>query len=644
MKNASRSRLIYAAALAALPLGWLACSAQGQYRIDTGHDNDANNRIGSGGYNNNHDWTQPSMGASNDQILTGNVTGLRYFHGNAQTFDPNVLQTNTETTASDVLNAQAGPVNYGQRSTGQQTAQPFYSTAIVNNAPPPGTVVTTPNNVGYLPAGPQVQQANDQRLGVINAVPNAALNPTPGELDLPGPVDTSGNPMMTTMSPLYGARDWSAGDPNDMYFLSRYSNLSSGLAATPGLDSGSIQKMRNELSATVVQGSSLAQQDQANGPGSGATNNLTAQNNAQGNANGQDASANGAPGSTNLAQGQQLNRPVGTGSVSLNQQSMGTNLDRASLSSSLNTSQGQQQRMLNQQLPPPGQQSSQLAMLEDRERSLESESKQPMNDEQASRLYNQERSTRAKIGQETASATGVNSANGIGADSKGMGSGMGAGVTSPGGYGAIGGPAPSSPMPSVAAPPAGKSLNPMLTAPQAAPSGGAGASQSFVITSLATGIRSPGLADMLRSAETQMRQGKFNNALDTYDSAQQVAPNNPFIRLGRGFAELGASYYGRAEGDTRRAIAAEPALLAGRYDLKGFLGEDRLNFVTRDLQDIFKSEKTSEQSAFLLAFLSHNAGQDDQAAMYLDAAEQRGGHADPVVQQMRRDWGLPLGK
>ena len=83
-----------------------------------------------------------------------------------------------------------------------------------------------------------------------------------------------------------------------------------------------------------------------------------------------------------------------------------------------------------------------------------------------------------------------------------------------------------------------------------------------------------------------MRAGKFTQAVATYDTAQEVSPNNPFIPFGRGIAELGASYYGKADLDLSRAINSESALLAGQYDLKGFIGEDRLAFVSNDLAEI----------------------------------------------------------
>jgi tetratricopeptide (TPR) repeat protein len=192
------------------------------------------------------------------------------------------------------------------------------------------------------------------------------------------------------------------------------------------------------------------------------------------------------------------------------------------------------------------------------------------------------------------------------------------------------------PVPATPETPAAPPLKPMVTAPLQHDAD----EQPYIVTSLATGIRAKGLADLMKSAESQMRLGHFNAALDSYDSAEQVAPNNPFIAMGRGFAEMGASYYGKAELDLRRAIASEPALLAGKYDIKGFLGEDRLKFVVNDLTDIYQSEKDSVRPALLLGFISHNQGDDTAAAKYLNAADQRAGGRDPIVTVMREDWGF----
>ncbi len=135
-----------------------------------------------------------------------------------------------------------------------------------------------------------------------------------------------------------------------------------------------------------------------------------------------------------------------------------------------------------------------------------------------------------------------------------------------------------------------------------------------------------------------MRAGKFTEAVDTYQTAEQVAPNNPFVSLGRGFAELGASYYGKADQDISRAINADPAILVGRYDLKGFLGEDRLSFVEKDLQDIASSEKGA-RPLVLLGYMAHNTGDDAAAAKDFDDAMQRGGYND-LIKLMKQAWSI----
>lgn len=627
MKSSRRSRLFLGAILTAIPAiavaGW-AAPAMAQYRVgDDGRANDANNRLGSGGYNSSRNVDQRSAAITNSQIYYGNTTGLSYFHGNVQGFDPFTVNTNTQTQATDRFNAIAGPVNYTNRVTGspqENTGVPFYVTSNLAS-PPPEAMTQTSNGVGMIPAPRITQQPNDMRLGLVNSVTNENYLPSPGELDLPGPVDASGNPTILTASPLYGVKAWSATDASDAYFLSKYTNVQ---AATPSdrtrLSNAAIQRMRDELNGTLV------------GPDGQPLNNATTPG--QPGANQPGANPPGAnqpgqpqtPGGVNLSQSQQLGQPAEAPSNrSLSSQSMNSNIAHQALGGNLQTDQGVQQRLL----VPPAQQSTQLAELEKRL----AQSRSKMTDQQATEAYNQEVRLNQEAQKENAKTPGQ---------------------MAPSVSGATGAPAqlgnsatpPTSKKPLVTdyagasekiLKNANKPLNPLI------PGLTIKNSQPYVITSLATGIRSKGLADLLKSAEDQMRQGKFTAALDTYDAAQQVAPNNPFITLGRGFAELGASYYGKAEADLRRSFLAEPAVLVGQYDLKGFLGEDRLRFVQKDLKGIYDSEKT-ERPAFLLAYISHNLGDDKEAGQYLDAALQRAGGQDAVVNLMRNAWGLPAGK
>jgi hypothetical protein len=160
----------------------------------------------------------------------------------------------------------------------------------------------------------------------------------------------------------------------------------------------------------------------------------------------------------------------------------------------------------------------------------------------------------------------------------------------------------------------------------------------MIITSLAAGMPVTKFSDLLKSAEEKMRAGKFTEAVDTYETAQQVTRNNPFVYLGRTFAELGSSYYGKADLDLRRAVLLDPAVLSGRYDLNGFLGQDRVNFVQKELIDISSHEKGA-RAYVLLAFVAHNIGDDALAATDLDEATTRGGYKG-LVDEMRSAWGI----
>ncbi|MGB7160558.1 MAG: hypothetical protein WBD40_21010, partial [Tepidisphaeraceae bacterium] len=178
--------------------------------------------------------------------------------------------------------------------------------------------------------------------------------------------------------------------------------------------------------------------------------------------------------------------------------------------------------------------------------------------------------------------------------------------------------------------------------PQAAPAPGPSAKPGPVkIETLAKGVPGKGLADLLTSAESLMKQGRFTSALEKYDQAEQVAPNNPLIKLGRANAELGASYFARADAHLREAFTADAALLMGQYDLRAFLGEDRLKVVASDLKEIANAEQSQARPVFLLAYIAYNSGNERMAAGYLDLADKRSGGKDPLIKKMREHWTLP---
>jgi tetratricopeptide (TPR) repeat protein len=162
------------------------------------------------------------------------------------------------------------------------------------------------------------------------------------------------------------------------------------------------------------------------------------------------------------------------------------------------------------------------------------------------------------------------------------------------------------------------------------------------IKSLAEGVEAKGLRDLLTDAEKLMKEGNFRSAIDKYAQAQQVAPNNPLILLGRAQAELAASRYVSADEHLRQAVAADPALLMGQYDLESFIGRDRLQFLVQDLKQMAESEAGSPRPKVLLAYIAYGTpGLESAAAEFLNEAAERAGRPDPLVEAMRKHWVLP---
>jgi tetratricopeptide (TPR) repeat protein len=160
------------------------------------------------------------------------------------------------------------------------------------------------------------------------------------------------------------------------------------------------------------------------------------------------------------------------------------------------------------------------------------------------------------------------------------------------------------------------------------------------ITSFAEGVKAAGLRDLLSRAETSMRDGRFTAALDNYDAAIAVAPNNPLLLIARANAELGAGYYARAQTHIEQTFAADSSLLLAQYDLRVFYGPERLQYLVRDLKDVAQTESGQARPLFLLAYIAYNTNNPQSAADYLAMAERRGGK-DPVFDKLRTFWKLP---
>ena len=135
-----------------------------------------------------------------------------------------------------------------------------------------------------------------------------------------------------------------------------------------------------------------------------------------------------------------------------------------------------------------------------------------------------------------------------------------------------------------------------------------------------------------------MKDGKFGSAIDTYGAAEAASPRNATVKLGRANAELGGAYYRRAEASLRSAFSSDKQLLASQYDLRGFLGDDRLQTIQKDLGDLVQNKPNESGAAVLLAYVNYNTGNERRAAALLELADKRAGGRDPLVRAMKSAW------
>jgi len=583
-------------AVAAVPL-LIACgTASAQYRLNE-HDGqalDANNRLGSGGHNSGHDLKYATP--SGNDIVTGNVTGLRHFHGRIDYTDPRAFRGNVPSARnSDTLVRASGnaPTADNPNTTVQPGGRLFYGESRGVSAPS-GFQQIAPGVPGYIPSAQVTQRpVGDQRLGDVSSG-TFVDRPRADQLVLQGPTNQQGQQTSIVGSALLGIRPTTG---EESWLLSGLNNYS---LQRGGLDDAAVQRMRDELSTTVTNPNQTNQQNQT---------------------------GTGQPGGTPPGPGELPNQP-------LNNTGPGSELPNQALNTQIATAQGSQTDQMQRQklLLPPERQSDQYREMLKKYQQLEAERK--LTPQEMAQQYNElTRLSQQQPGQPA--QPGQPGAPGNAPRPQGAAPAPGAAQT----------PGAAQPAPGAA------QTTPGAAQPGAAPGAvrpGAQPAAKTVkkpepvkVQSMAAGMQAKGLSEVMKQAEDLMRQGKYNAALDKYDAAQQAAPNNPMVSLGRAIAELGGSFYARAEGHLRDAFTQNPALLVGQYDLRNLLGEERLQGLVKDLRALAEREKRDPRPVFLLSFIAYNTGQEQAAEGYLSLAEKRAGGRDPFFQTLRNNWAIP---
>jgi tetratricopeptide (TPR) repeat protein len=585
---------------AAVAASLMSVPAMAQIRAgQDGHASDSSNRVGSGGYNSG--GYIYNNGINSNQVIYGNVTGGQWFHGPGERDPRQFTGPSGATLGDEFIRGTSGVPTAYQPATPQYAPQAFYG-AGRSVAPPTGTqrlgYTGSFVGTGTVPVGPLTLQNNiaassdvlRQSPGLDNILGQrrGLLDPETGDLTALPPNQA----ILDASSPLYNLQGLPGqpGSENGQLPMFAPPSLAPGGTDRFRMQQSEIERLRNELQSTPMdQGT---QQNGANG-------------NAKGGPNQNAAQQNGAL-STSSSLNNAAEQPNGSNLNGQQQQQNTSTLNSGTLNNG-NTPQGQQQRSTLVQPRVPGGQANVL-----RER------------------FDQYLTPQMRVLR--ANAQNLNVLSRI--KNK---------VNAPGERGATTQPAgalDTSPGIEGAGPQGYVSTTPMPGAGGIAAGNGNVAGQPVKITSLADGVSAKGLHDLLKSAEELMRQDKFESAIEKYNAAEQVAPRDTLIALGRANAELGAGFYHRASTELHNVFGMDPALLMGQYDLKSWFSPRRLQFITKELSDLAASDPKSEDPVFLLAYIWYNTGDTAKAADYLKQARTRSGGRDYLLDQLESRWKL----
>jgi hypothetical protein len=653
----------------------LAAPAYAQYHQDNGRALDANPRAGSGGRNDDTGSSTASNPrgplVTGNQIVTGNVTGGRHFRGFTPYSDPTEFRgiTGSRFVSDRFIRDSAGvPRSVGGVSTQIDLSRPqaFYGS---QRATPPAPGYVPVSGTGtYIVSNPSAINT-DLRAQTLNL--GLSSTARPGELVLPT-IDQTNRQTLLSASPLYGVRVWDVGTNPNSFLLQNGSPAHydpPGLPMQPlrpgesALDrfraDQSVLQMRDELNRTVDNPGAAeqpGQQGKGQGQGQGGQQSGLVQPLNTGALGAETASGRGnAAGTLGETSGQNQAQGQGQG-VALRPGALSTQLgtDTVGGESGL-TGQGIQHRL---RLAPADKQTPKLAELR---RQFERRHGAEASDVEVNRQFNLEMRVKAeadKAAQANPQDAARRGPGGVGArGSAGRGAAGAPDVPGAAGLpGSKGTDVPSSPKPGAVLPGTvlpgtepGPGTAPGLPGPTPAPDGSPAAAlddakapvEPVKVGSIADDVQAKGLRDLLKSAEDLMRQEKYAAALDKYNTAQDVAPNNPLIGVGRAHAELAASYYRRAETDLRDAVTRAPHLAEAQFDLKSLIGPDRLQVIVKDLKDLADSDKTQARPLLLLGYIAYNTGNQAQAVTYLDAAQKRTQGDDALLKAWRGSWTLP---
>ncbi len=150
------------------------------------------------------------------------------------------------------------------------------------------------------------------------------------------------------------------------------------------------------------------------------------------------------------------------------------------------------------------------------------------------------------------------------------------------------------------------------------------------------GQRASRINRLLREAEADLAADRYFDADDKYRMILAGVPSHPMARVGIIHSQLGAGLIRSAAVHLRNLLEDHPEMIALRYEARLLPRVRRLEWVRRQIDKMLEMTKSGD-AALMLAYLGYQIGQRDLIEYGLDIA-QADARYDPMVNLLRYIW------
>jgi len=140
------------------------------------------------------------------------------------------------------------------------------------------------------------------------------------------------------------------------------------------------------------------------------------------------------------------------------------------------------------------------------------------------------------------------------------------------------------------------------------------------------GAAASGYEMMMLRAEKNLKEAKFLDAAESYQTALTIKPEDPLALVGRAHAEMSAGVYTAAEFDLKFVYTRKPELVAVKYEVDSFIPASRQACLLQDLQELTAQKDTADMASFLYCYLCYETGRGPELQAELKKWGARNAH------------------